>query len=199
MSTAGEDRGRSVPMPGANGPVQLRRLHLDRTTLASLSVVRFPTGWVRPITGHYLVGEEFVVLEGRLELNGAVHVRGDWAWLPAGTTRTHTATPVGATALAWFSGVPEWCDGVAAQTSAGVPAAAGPQSLSGPAQLRPADPRLGSSAVLTHVDDLPEDRLWDALSLSELAHLGDRAEPLVHLPGTPLPALSLPAMVRFWP
>lgn len=201
MSKPIDDLGRSVPMPGANAPVRLRRLHLDRRTLASLSVVRFPAGWVRPVTGHYLVGEEFVVLDGRLELNGALHVRGDWAWLPPRATRSHTATPDGATALAWFSGAPEWRDGVCAQTP-DASAILGPRRPGATGPLRPADPQLGSSAVLTDPHALPTDRLWDALPLRGWGDWreGDAAAaPLLHLPGTPVPAVPLPAMVRFWP
>lgn len=92
-------------MPGSTAPVRLVRVAREVT------LVRFPPGWSRPERGHYLAGEQFTVLEGSLLVSGNVYKKGDWAWLPAGTTRWDCATEEGALALAVFDGPPTWVTG----------------------------------------------------------------------------------------
>ncbi|WP_395105363.1 cupin domain-containing protein [Actinomadura sp. SCN-SB] len=101
---------RSFTIPSSAPPVRLLRLEVDRSDGSSTSLVRFPPGWSRPDAGHYLVGEEFVVLEGGLTVSGVEYGPGDHGWIPAGATRHGSRTETGALALAWFSGVPDWVD-----------------------------------------------------------------------------------------
>lgn len=102
---------RALGIPGAAPPVQLARLHADALTGASVLLVSFPPGWHRPGTGHYLVGEEFVVLRGDLRVNGERFAAGDWAWAPPLASRAASRSAGGALALAWFSGKARWRDG----------------------------------------------------------------------------------------
>jgi len=98
-------------IPDGSAPVRLHRLRLDRASRASVSLVRFPPGWERTVTGSYAVAEEFVLLSGALEMNGTRHRAGDWVFVPADARRQDTRTPDGALALAWFGGVPTWQPG----------------------------------------------------------------------------------------
>ena len=95
--------------------------------------VRFPAGWFRPDVGHYAVAEEFLVLEGELELNGISRKRGDLAWIPAWTLRRDLGSTTGCLVFAWFGGTPRWIAGEPAR------AAAGPRnrtSIEGPELVR---------------------------------------------------------------
>lgn len=98
-------------IPDGSAPVRLHRLHLDRASNASVSLVEFPVGWSRAASGSYAVAEEFVLLAGALEMNGQRHEPGDWAFVPAGARRADTRAAAGALALAWFGGVPTWQPG----------------------------------------------------------------------------------------
>jgi hypothetical protein len=104
---------RSVPMPGASGPVQVARLptQLDG---AYRVYVRFPPGWSRPGPGHYAVAEEFEVLEGDLAIDGQAWRAGDRVSIPPRLTRVNTRTAGGCLALARFAGEPRWISGEAA-------------------------------------------------------------------------------------
>jgi hypothetical protein len=93
---------REVPMPGANRPFALTRLDSRPGTLAVHG--RFPPGFDRPVPGGYVAAEEFVVLDGTLELGGRVYRRGDLTYVPPGYVRTGMRTDGGCTVLAWFGG-----------------------------------------------------------------------------------------------
>ena len=103
----------TAPMPGSNGPVELARLPLLGDQ-AFRAFVRFPPGWARPDAGHYVVPEEFMVLEGDLTLNGRTWHEGGYAWIPAGRVRKGSRSTGGCLAFAWFGGVPRWVAGDAA-------------------------------------------------------------------------------------
>ncbi|MBA2890359.1 hypothetical protein [Nonomuraea soli] len=92
-------------IPGSTTPVGLAELG------GGAMLVRFPPGWSRPEKGHYLAGEEFVLLDGELHVSGRRYRPGDYAWLPARTPRAASATPDGALAVAWFDAPPRWVAG----------------------------------------------------------------------------------------
>ncbi|NUT11397.1 MAG: hypothetical protein HOQ38_13070, partial [Nonomuraea sp.] len=94
--------GRDVLMPGATLPVRVTPLD------GSTSLVRFPPAWSRPARGHYLAGEEFVVLEGELSISGVAYRAGQHAWLPAGALRHSGAAPGGALTCTFFAGQATW-------------------------------------------------------------------------------------------
>ncbi|MBF8185104.1 hypothetical protein ITP53_04995 [Nonomuraea sp. K274] len=94
--------GRDFLMPGSTLPV--RRARLD----GSASLVRFPPGWARPERGHHLAGEEFVVLDGELNVSGVTYLPGHHGWVPAGALRHSCSAPRGALAFTSFAGTDTW-------------------------------------------------------------------------------------------
>ncbi|MGW4802319.1 hypothetical protein ACWEPC_58900, partial [Nonomuraea sp. NPDC004297] len=97
--------GHAFLIPGANLPVRLAGLGGPAT------LVRFPPGWTRHERGHYLAGEEFVLLAGELRVSGVTYLPGQHGWLPAGTLRHSCAAPGGALAFTSFDGQPTWVRG----------------------------------------------------------------------------------------
>jgi hypothetical protein len=101
---------RSVPMPGASGPVDIAPLP-PRPDGAFRAYVRFPPGWSRPGPGHYAVAEEVQVLRGDLHMNGEAWRAGDRFSIAARRTRRDTYTKEGCLALAQFAAAPRWIPG----------------------------------------------------------------------------------------
>lgn len=97
-----EPSGDAVLMPGSTTPVRQARL------TCSSSVIRYPPGWARPQRGHYLAGEEFVVLDGELLVSGVAYPAGRHGWLPAGALRHSGAAPAGALVFSAFAGTAAW-------------------------------------------------------------------------------------------
>lgn len=184
---ASGQKWRPTTLPGSSPEVALHRLHLDVATRATVSLVRFPPGWQRPVTGHYDVGEEFVLLAGDLALSGTAYGAGDWAWLPPGIERSASESVSGALALALFTGVPSWSVG-----PAGHDAAAGLTQHVGPPRVLRPDEGEGWTEVVAvapaRAGDVTLDVLWPKLATWTLA-----------APGESLPAHPGPAVVRHWP
>ena len=88
----------------------MARLH-EEAGGAFWTLVRFPPGWTRPASGHYLCDEEFWVLEGELEMSGATYGPDQGAVIPGGAPRSDSRTPRGALALARFGGPATWVRG----------------------------------------------------------------------------------------
>ena len=103
----------SAPMPGANAAAQIAHLPAlaDRGFRA---FVRFPAGWERLAPGHYAVAEEFLVLDGELDMNGRTWRAGGYAWIPPGLVRAATGSRTGCLAFAWFGATPRWSAGAPA-------------------------------------------------------------------------------------
>lgn len=97
---------RPAPMPGANLPLDLVRLASPRARFTIHG--RFPLGFERLTPGGYQAAEEFLVLEGELELEGRTYTRGDLTVVPPGYRRTEMRSPGGCRVLAWFSGLPDF-------------------------------------------------------------------------------------------
>ena len=97
----------TVPLPGSEPHVEVRRLHTDDDGRPT-SLVRFPSGWARPVTGAYEVVEEVLWLEGGFTMSGHHHPPGTYTWLPAWYVRRESSAPDGALAFAWFGGRPGW-------------------------------------------------------------------------------------------
>lgn len=93
-------------MPGANLGIDLVRLSSAAGAFTMLG--RFPPGFERPGPGGYRAAEEFLVLDGALELEGIVVDRGALCTIPAQWVRTVMRSPRGCTVLAWFSGPPDY-------------------------------------------------------------------------------------------
>ncbi|WP_433444138.1 hypothetical protein [Nonomuraea sp. CA-141351] len=97
-----EPAARDFLIPGSNLPVRQAPLE------GSAWLVRFPPGWARTERGHYLAGEEFVLLEGELCVSGITYRAGHHGWLPAGALRHSSAAPGGALAFTSFDGEDTW-------------------------------------------------------------------------------------------
>jgi hypothetical protein len=79
-------------------------------------LLRFPQGWERARPGSYEVDEEFVVLDGIVELKSERSNAGDHGWLPANSVRSGATTPIGSLPIAWLHGKPPGMLGGAATT-----------------------------------------------------------------------------------
>jgi len=97
---------RPAPMPGANLPLDLVRLDSPADRFSILG--RFPAGFERTVPGGYAAAEEFLVLDGELELEGRLLGRGDLTVVPAGYPRTGMRSERGCLVLAWFGGLPDF-------------------------------------------------------------------------------------------
>lgn len=174
-----------LTLPGSETPVRMRRLHVDPETKASVSVVRFPAGWHRPVTGHYTAAEELVVLEGAIEVV-AEHRAGEYVYLPPRTVRTDTRCARGALVIAYFSGVPQWIEG---RPDVPPPAA--------PVHGRPAgvmrDGAAEARGSFRAVEQLPAEPLP---ADSDILHLADLTWEWV--PAGTVPKGRGPALVRSW-
>jgi hypothetical protein len=107
-----------IQIPGSDRPAAMHVLHSDADTGAAVSLVRFPAGWSRPEAGHYTPAEEFVVLDGALQV-GRTHTAGDYVYLPPRTVRQPSSTEHGALVVAWFSATPTWVTGEPTRPPAG--------------------------------------------------------------------------------
>lgn len=87
--------------------VEVKTLSRDREGGAASLILRYPAGWRRTGPEHLHADEEFLVLDGALELNGRRYGDKAYAHLPAGYTRHDTASPEGATVLTFFSARPQ--------------------------------------------------------------------------------------------
>jgi hypothetical protein len=106
-----EQDWRTGPMPGANRDLELVRLASPRDRFSILS--RFPARFERLVPGGYLAAEEFLVLDGELELEDRLLSRGALTVVPAGYPRTAMRSPQGCLVLAWFGGFPDFLPHVA--------------------------------------------------------------------------------------
>jgi hypothetical protein len=98
-------------IPDSNGPVELGRFWRDRETKAMTALVKFPSGWARPVFGHYEADEEFFLLEGDLQIGEAAYVAGDFGIWKKGLVRGASTSASGALTLAHFGGPPRWSQG----------------------------------------------------------------------------------------
>jgi hypothetical protein len=179
------DSWQTVTLPGSNLPVRLRRLHADPETKASVSLVRFPAGWRRPITGYYSAAEEFVVLDGAIEVI-ATHGPGEYVYLPPRTVRVNTNSPSGALVVAYFSQAPKWDEGTPANPPSAEPVYGRP---TGVMRESTAEVRGGFRAV----DYLPAEPLPTD---SDILYLDEQTWEWV--PAGAVPSGRGPALVRSW-
>lgn len=195
-----------VVMPASSAPVRLMRLHADPATGASVSLVSFPPGWVRPGTGHYTCAEEFVAFDGHISVSGETHGPGERTFLPSHASRTDSSVaPDGCLAVAWFSARPAWHDGPAptlSEPDAGDPAAgepaAGGSVPPGPGMpdSAPPGPGMPGSVLLDAVSPEPVPA-HDGTSAVDVLYLDARAWAYVPV-GETAPALPGRVLVRPW-
>jgi hypothetical protein len=93
-------------IPGGFADVESKTLSADDTDGSATCIVRYPAGWTAPGPHHLAAHEEFLVLDGALELNGRTYGRQSYACLPAGYPREAVRAPHGAVLLAMYHGAP---------------------------------------------------------------------------------------------
>jgi len=91
---------------GGRPGVEQRTLSRDEESGAASLIIRVPPGWQRPEPEYLEVDEEFLVLDGSIEISGQVYGKQDYAHLPAGFARTGSQSTNGAVSLTFFSGEP---------------------------------------------------------------------------------------------
>ena len=79
---------------------------MDEDTGASSLQIRYPPAWSRPFAEHLAVDEELFILEGELTIGDVRYRKHDYAHLPSGYPRPHSASENGAVVLTFFSGEP---------------------------------------------------------------------------------------------
>lgn len=91
---------------GARPDVESKVLSADDTDGSATLVVRYPPGWQRSRAEHLLAHEEFLVLDGWIEVNGRRYDTHTYGFLPKGHVRASARAPEGAVLLTMFYGEP---------------------------------------------------------------------------------------------
>lgn len=91
---------------GARNEVDSKILSHDDVDGSSSCIVRYPAGWSRSAPESLAAHEEFLVLDGALEINGRRYDRHTYAFLPRGYSRERACSPTGTVLLNLFYGEP---------------------------------------------------------------------------------------------
>lgn len=94
--TLGDDSAR----PGATAKL----LSHDNDSKAVTVILRYPAGWLLDQEHHVDSDEEIYILSGALTINDIRYEEGDYAFLPAGFSRTTMTTGDGADVMTFFEG-----------------------------------------------------------------------------------------------
>ena len=97
---------------GARADVHSKLLSRDDTDGSSTCVVRYPAGWSRGAAEHLAAPEEFLVLDGAIEINGRLYEKHTYGFLPAGFVRERARSQYGAVLLTMFYAEPRAVSGV---------------------------------------------------------------------------------------
>jgi uncharacterized protein DUF4437 len=95
----------SGDLNGTRPGVQFKQLSVDEDDGACSLLVRYPAGW-HGAGGPMAVDDEFLVLEGALEIGAGEYAELAYAHLPAGFRSDAWHSPQGAVMLEFFSGRP---------------------------------------------------------------------------------------------
>ncbi len=96
---------------GARADVQSKILSRDDADGSATLVVRYPRGWSRSTPEHLLAHEEFLVLDGAIEINGRRYDTHSYGFLPAGFPRERAESTGGAVLLTMFYSEPRAATG----------------------------------------------------------------------------------------
>mgnify|MGYP001173882890 CR=1 FL=1 len=99
----------------ARPEVSTKMLSHDDVDGSSTQVVRYPAGWARPAAEHLGTHEEFLVLEGAIEIGGQLYDTHSYGFLPAGFVREGARSERGAVLLTMLYGKAETRTGDPAQ------------------------------------------------------------------------------------
>jgi len=89
---------------GARPEGERKLLSRDDSAGSATCIVRYPAGWSRDAAEHVSTHEEFLVLDGALEINGRLYGKHSYGFLPAGYPRDRARSPRGAVLLTMFYG-----------------------------------------------------------------------------------------------
>lgn len=92
---------------GARPEVQVRTLSIDLDHGDSSTQIKWPAGFKRTEPEYLECDEEFLVLQGELEINGRLYKKHDYAHLPRGYLRRTQSSARGAVTLTFFSAEPK--------------------------------------------------------------------------------------------
>lgn len=92
------------PMDGLGRPgVDAKLLSADNMTGAASLLLRYPAGWRQAKPAFLTADEELFVLQGAVQINGVVHGRHSYAFLPRGHLRRDFLSTTGAVVLTFLS------------------------------------------------------------------------------------------------
>jgi len=91
---------------GSRREVEMRILSIDEEHGDASTMLLWPAGWRRDEPEYLDCDEEFLVLEGELEINGTVYRKHDYAHLPKGHLRTSQRCNKNTVTLTFFSAEP---------------------------------------------------------------------------------------------
>ncbi|RMF09667.1 MAG: DUF4437 domain-containing protein [Alphaproteobacteria bacterium] len=94
------------------GDVESKILSIDEEGTNSTCIVRYPAGWQRSAPEYMTGHEEFLVLDGAIEINGRLYEKHTYGFLPRGYVRNSARSEGGAVLLTMFYDRPEFIDGM---------------------------------------------------------------------------------------
>jgi Domain of unknown function (DUF4437) len=92
---------------GARADVESKVLSRDDSDGSASCIVRYPPGWSRTRPECLSAHEEFLVLDGTLQINDQLYERHTYGFLPKGYLRERASSSTGVVLLNLFYGVPE--------------------------------------------------------------------------------------------
>jgi hypothetical protein len=92
---------------GARPDIHVKTLSKDDSDGSATMILRYPRGWHRARPERLGAHEEFLVLDGAIEINGRHYGRHAYGFLPAGYPRESARSTAGAVLLTMFYGEPE--------------------------------------------------------------------------------------------
>jgi hypothetical protein len=108
-------QSQTVPWQPSHWPhlpgCELKILSRDTDRGSASVLVRYPSGWAAPGPGFLGTGEEFLVLDGLLELDGRRCAQDTFGWFGAGYRHASRSAPDGAVVLAFYDAEPVWTHG----------------------------------------------------------------------------------------
>ncbi|MBM3503106.1 MAG: hypothetical protein FJX65_04455 [Alphaproteobacteria bacterium] len=96
---------------GSRPGTETRILSLDEDNGGTSLMIRYPSGWSRIGTEHLAVDEEFLVLDGSIEIDGQVYGRLGYGHFPRHYVRHRMSSGGGAVVMTFFSGEPKAISG----------------------------------------------------------------------------------------
>ena len=94
--------------------VESKILSIDEAGTDSTCIVKYPAGWQRLAPEHITAHEEFLVLDGSIEINGQRYDKPTYAFLPSGFVRDKAVSRDGAVLLTMFYDTPHVASGAGA-------------------------------------------------------------------------------------